>query len=250
MSSGYTFVGQTLGVDYEILYTAGILSVALAGLCGLSAKKIVKAPNPLVPDGKFSIRFIGDLACSFILSFGDSVLGKENRKYLPFAGSIFIYLLFLNLSSLIPGLGAETGGKWPETLAFNFGIALTVFVFYHFWGIYELGIVQYFKHFLGGPAFEKGGMLAIGLVIAVLEMVSNCIRPLSLSLRLYGNITGDHLVLGVFTDLTKFLVPVVFYALGTFVSFMQAFVFMMLTMVFIKFAVERGHGEVEHKEQH
>ena len=80
MSSGYTFVSQAVGQEYEVLYTAGVLSVVLVGLSFWSAKKITKAKNPLVTDKKFSIRFLGDFICSFIMSLGDSVMGKENRK--------------------------------------------------------------------------------------------------------------------------------------------------------------------------
>ena len=154
---------------------------------------------------------------------------SENRKYLPFVGTIFIYILFSNLLGLIPGFSMPT-----DSILFNLGIALVVFVLYNYWGIREVGAVAYFKHLLG-PIWW------IAPLLLVIEIISHIVRPISLSLRLFGNMTGDHIVLAVFTDLTKYVFPVIFYGLGTFVCLMQAFVFTLLTMIYIRFAV--AHDE-------
>ena len=77
-----------------------------------------------------------------------------------------------------------------------------------------------------------------------LELIDNLVRPLSLSLRLFGNMMGDHLVLEIFTDLTKLVVPVLFYFLGAFVSLIQAFVFTLLSVIYVSLAV--GHAEEQH----
>jgi F-type H+-transporting ATPase subunit a len=80
-----------------------------------------------------------------------------------------------------------------------------------------------------------------------LELIDNLVRPVSLALRLFGNMTGDHLVLEIFTDLTKLVVPVLFYMLGAFVSLIQAFVFTLLTIIYVSLAV--GHAD-EHEHHH
>ena len=77
-----------------------------------------------------------------------------------------------------------------------------------------------------------------------LEIIDNLVRPVSLGLRLFGNMTGDHLVLEIFTDLTKLIIPVIFYFLGAFVSLIQAFVFTLLSVIYVSLAV--GHGEEHH----
>jgi F-type H+-transporting ATPase subunit a len=93
--------------------------------------------------------------------------------------------------------------------------------------------MPYFKHFIGPVPLLAPLMIPI-------EMISHLARPMSLSLRLFGNITGDHLVVGIFLGLVPFVVPTIFYGLGVFVSFMQAFIFAVLSMIYIAGAVEHG----------
>jgi F-type H+-transporting ATPase subunit a len=138
----------------------------------------------------------------------------------------------MNLIGLIPGMVSPT-----TTVSVNVAIALIVFLSFNYYGIREQGLVNYLKHF-AGPVWWLAPLLF------PLEILSAVLRVLTLNLRLYWNITADHIVLGVFTELTKYVVPVIFYGLGTFVCFMQAFVFTTLTMVYIFLAVD--HGAEEH----
>ena len=245
MATGYSFVGNIFGHDNELLIAGGIVAVATAALAWRCNVALKKAEDPIIPDDKFSFRTIGEGLAQFVLSLGDIVMGKHNRKYLPFVGCVFMYILFLNLAGLIPGFHGPTGGKWPESFLFNCGVAVVVFVCYHIWGIRDVGIGNYIKHLFGGSELSKFPFVFVGLFVCCVEIVSHTVRIFSLSLRLFGNITGDHLVLAVFTDLAHYVVPVVFYVLGAFVSFMQAFVFAMLSMVYIRFATEHEHSEEE-----
>jgi F-type H+-transporting ATPase subunit a len=106
------------------------------------------------------------------------------------------------------------------------------FVAYNYYGFRENG-VQYLKHFVG-PIWW------LGVLMVPLELIDNLVRPFSLGLRLFGNMTGDHVVLEIFTDLTKVVIPVVFYVLGAFVSLVQAFVFTLLSLVYVSLAVAHG----------
>jgi F-type H+-transporting ATPase subunit a len=243
MASGFSFVGTLVGYENEALYAGAIVAGVTAAVAWRSSVALRKASDPLVPDDKLSLRSFGEGIAQFVLNFGDSVMGVHNRKYLPFVGTVFLYILFLNLSGLIPGFHGPTGGSWPKNLLFNMGIAIVVFVSYHIWGVRDVGIVNYIKHFLGGPDLVKFPMIFVGVFVCCVEIVSHCVRIFSLSLRLFGNITGDHLVLGVFTQLVPLVVPVAFYLMGTFVAFIQAFVFMVLSMVYIRFATEHEHEE-------
>ena len=133
---------------------------------------------------------------------------------------------------LVPGFS-------PPTSNFNItlGLGVASFLTYNAIGIRAQGLVNYLKHFVG-PIWW------LGVLMVPLELIDNLVRPLSLSLRLFGNMMGDHLVLEIFTDLTKLVVPVLFYFLGAFVSLIQAFVFTLLSVIYVSLAV--GHAEEQH----
>jgi len=104
---------------------------------------------------------------------------------------------------------------------------------YNYYGIKDNGLA-YLKHFMGP-------MIYIAPLMIIIEIISHIVRPVSLSLRLFWNMTGDHLVLGIFTDLTHFIIPVLFIALGLFVSFLQAFIFTILSSIYISLSIAHEH---------
>ena len=238
MSSGHgvNFVQLAVGERYESVYSAGFMAVVILLFAFLARTKLNRTEKKIVPDSNLSSRNLAELICVFILNLGDNVMGKENRKYLPFLATLFLYIAAVNMLGLLPGFSMPTDG-----FSFNLGVALVVFVLYTFWGVREVGIKNYLKH-LWGPIWW------VGFLLFPIELISHVVRPISLSLRLFGNMTGDHTVLMVFTDLTKFVIPVIFYGLGMFVCLMQAFVFTLLTMIYIRFAVTHEHDE--HEEAH
>lgn len=231
MAAGHAlnFIEVIVGAENRVLATASLVAAGLVLLAFVARKRLDTARNPIIPDDKLTARNFAELVVTFILNLGDNVMGKENRKYLPFVGTLFFYIAVMNLIGLIPGFLMPT-----DTLEFNLGIGFSVFVLYNIWGIQAVGLVNYVKH-LFGP------VVALAPLIFVIELVSHAVRPVALSLRLFGNMLGDHLVLGISTDLTKIVIPVIFYFLGTFVCLIQAFVFTLLTMVYIRMAV--AHDE-------
>lgn len=235
MSSNLLFVDSLVGHAQAPLVTAGIVAggFAVASVLAKASLKPSSSNNILIPEQKLNVRGFFTVFSEMVLWLGDSAMGKQNRKYLPFIASLFLFLFLLNMIGLIPGFLMPT-----DQFQFNLGIALVVFALYNYWGIKELGIKAYLKH-LWGPVF------AIGPLLFVIELVSHCIRPVTLSLRLFGNMTGDHLALSIFSDLTQgtvaFFVPVIFYMLGTVVCFVQAFVFSLLSMIYIRLAVAHEH---------
>ncbi len=246
--SEFTFISSVVGHDWEAPVAGALVATAIFACGSIGLRKMRASSNPLVPDSHLSFRNLFELIAEFLIGLGDSAMGKENRKYLPFVGTIFIYTLFMNLLGLVPGFVMPT-----HSFLFNCGIAAVVFILYNFWGIKEVGIVAYLKH-MCGPSFNVLGM-QIPLLLPLLfpiELVSHFIRPLSLSLRLFGNMTGDHAVVGAFTELTYgspfFWIPVIFYLLGTVVCVIQAFVFTLLTMIYIGLAVtHEDHGDEGHE---
>lgn len=156
------------------------------------------------------------------------VIGEEGRKFVPLFGALFFFLLFNNIVGLIPGMTPAT-----DNLNTTLGLGLFAFLAYNYYGFKEHGI-GYLKQFLGP-------LLPLAPLMLIIELISHFVRPASLGLRLQGNMMGDHTVLGIFLDLVPYGLPVIFYCLGLFVCFMQAFVFTLLTMIYVSLAISHDH---------
>jgi F-type H+-transporting ATPase subunit a len=204
----------------------------------LKARSELSKDSAIVPDETLSARNVFELLIEAIGGLADSVVGHGAEKYVPLLSSFFIFILVSNAFGLLPGFT-------PPTSDFNITFALGVvsFVAFNYWGFKAQG-VGYLKHF-------AGPILWLAPLMFVLEMISAFVRPVSLGLRLYGNLFGDHLVLEIFTGLTKVGVPVIFYMLGTLVTVIQAFVFTLLSMIYVALAVaHHDDGHAEHAHSH
>ena len=168
------------------------------------------------------------------------VIGKEYRTYLPLIGTLGIYIFIGNVLGMVPGFLSPT-----SNLNITASCAIPVFVYYNYHGIRKHGLWAYLAHFMG-PVWWLAWLLF------PVEIVSHMARMLSLSMRLFGNIFAEELIIGslnqyIFPFLTS--IPVMF--LGLFASTIQAFIFVLLTMVYISGAVEESeaHGS-EHQAEH
>lgn len=179
-------------------------------------------------DEKPSLKGFFELITEFFSNIITGIIGEEGKKYVPFVTSIFIYILFSNLLGLIPGF-------YPPTMNINTNVGIAVFVFlsYNYFGLREHGIF-YFKRFLGPIPF-------LAILFLPIEILSHIFRPVSLSIRLFGNIFGDHTALETFTSLVPIFVPALFMVLGLIVSIVQAFVFALLSGIYIALAVSHEH---------
>jgi len=203
------------------LMVAGILVVFSL----LYKRSLGSFDEEIVPTGKISLKNLMQVAVENLLSLVEGIIGKDAKLYFPLIATLFIYIFINNLFGVIPGFLPAT-----ENVNTNFAMSITVFIYYNYVGIKSQGIKKYLKHFMG-PIWMLAPLMFL------IELVSHVVRPVSLSIRLFGNITGDHVVLGIFSDLVPLVVPVVFIALGIFISFIQAFVFTLLTSVYIALAV-------------
>jgi len=170
-----------------------------------------------------------ELIVSGVEEFMVSVVGDEGRWLLPLAATVFIYIFACNLSGLIPGF-------FPPTASINTTVscALVVVVFTHVIGIKYHGI-KYIKHFLG-PVWWMAPL------IFIIEIIGHLARILSLTFRLFGNMAGHELVLGILFMLAgAFFAPLPIMALGIFVAFVQAFVFFLLSIIYFSGAMEHAH---------
>lgn len=223
-----------LGLGQYDYILGSILVLVFLTLAGLSIKKALAKEGSVLPDEKFSIRTIFEiLTIDFLFDLFTNMLGsKENaKKYFPLLGASFFFILFANFLGIIPGFLPPTGN-------FNVPVAcaLVIFVMYNFYGFKENGLA-YLKHFAGPVIF-------LAPLMFIIEVISHFVRPVSLSLRLFMNITGDHLILGVFTNLVHYIIPAIFIGLGIFVSFLQAFIFTVLSAIYISLATAH-EAEIE-----
>ncbi|MGH2304807.1 F0F1 ATP synthase subunit A [Campylobacter taeniopygiae] len=178
-----------------------------------------------VPRG---LQNLGEAFLEGVLSMGRDTLGDEKsaRKYLPLVATLGIIIFFSNVIGIIPGFHSPTA-----SLNLTLSLAIIVFVYYHFEGIRTQGVVRYFSHFMGPIKFLAPLMFPI-------EIVSHFSRVISLSFRLFGNIKGDDLFLMVILALVPYVAPLPAYVLLTFMAFLQAFIFMILTYVYLAGAVK------------
>jgi len=215
-----------LGLDKYDYILGSILVLILLALAGLKIKKALSSDDSVLPDDKFSIRTIFEiLTIDFLFDLFTNMLGsrKNAKLYFPILGASFFFIMFANLLGIIPGFLPPTGN-------FNVPVAcaIVIFVLYNYYGFKENGMA-YLKHFAGPVIF-------LAPLMFVIEIISHLVRPLSLSLRLFMNITGDHMVLGVFTNLVHYIIPAIFIGLGIFVSLLQAFIFTVLSAIYISLA--------------
>ena len=215
----FTFFGLFTH-DKTFIYITHLLLSAGAALLLV---RVAMSNLQLVPRGTQNIMeaYIGG-----VLQMGTDVMGREPaRRYLPLVATIGLFVGIANLIGVIPGFEAPTAFlEMPLTLA------LVVFVYYNFEGIRRQGIVKYFKHFLGPVWWLYWLMFPI-------EIVSHFSRLVSLSFRLFGNVKGDDMFLMVILMLAPWILPMIPFALLTFMALLQAFIFMMLTYVYLGGAV-------------
>jgi F-type H+-transporting ATPase subunit a len=237
LASGYTFMSE---VEHALHIPQHVITFALMGALFLVMgtmyrAKLAGVKNATIPDKGITFRNIFEALGQFIYNLARNIMGEEEaKKYYTVIMLLFTFVFANNLIGLMPGF-------LPPTDNFNTTLALGIFVFlyYNYQGIRAQGLVGHIKHFMG-PVWY------LAVLILPIELISHSVRPLSLGLRLKGNMEGDHLVLSIFSGLIPYVVPIPFYVIGLFVCFMQAFVFTLLTMVYISLATAHHDHDEEH----
>lgn len=227
---GFLLLNQIPGLEHAPYHVLGAIFAALvvAVVAWVGAARIRSGQASPVPTGRLDLQTILEVIVGMVLSFAENIIGHEGRRFLTLIGSLALFILFSNLLGLIPGFLPPT-----EHLGTTAVLGLTVFFVTHAVGIKANG-PAYIKHFLG-PIWW------LAIIMLPIEIISHLARPLSLSVRLFGNMYGDHQVFGLFTQLVPLVVPVLAMGLGIFVALIQTFVFCLLTMMYIAGAV--AHDE-------
>ncbi len=171
------------------------------------------------------------------------VIGDHGLKYFPVVATFALLILVSNLMGLFPLFMSPTAAT-----SVTFALGISSFIYYTYVGIKENGLIKYLAHFTG-PKLPFVMMLIITPLIFVIELFSNLIRPATLGVRLFANMFADEqiasIIANLFPPFTQFLVPVILLPLGLFVALVQAFVFTLLSMIYLS-EVAHAHGEHEH----
>jgi F-type H+-transporting ATPase subunit a len=181
-----------------------------------------------IPSSRFGIKGFFEAVTEFVVSISDMVIGEDGRKFVPMFITIFLFVLINNVFGMLPGWTPAT-----DNLNTTLAIGIFMFITYNYYGVREHG-AAYIKQFMGPIMFLAPFMFLV-------EMISHSVRPFSLGLRLQGNMSGDHILLGVFYGLFEYLLPIPLMFLGLFVCFMQAFVFTMMGMIYVSMAISHDH---------
>jgi F-type H+-transporting ATPase subunit a len=184
----------------------------------------------------------------FLSDFGIGLAGPKARPYIPIFAAFFILILFDNWIGLVPPVGKIELLRAPSSdVNITIGMALISFIIFHVEGIRHLGVRGYLGKFFPIGEFRKGiGAGFIGMFVGLIELMLEFVKPVTLSMRLFGNIYGGEVALGVITALTIAIIPVALLGLELMLNAIQALIFSVLTLMFIVLAIEGHHDEESH----
>jgi F-type H+-transporting ATPase subunit a len=232
------FNDHLAGVANAVLSMAGLKTMERPWSTSLSMEILVAAiivvlfailRSQLSMDRPGKLQHSFEVIYDFLHKQSEESVGHDGPKYLSLFGSIFIFVLFCNLIGIIPTFESPT--MFPEVPA---GLAMLVFCYYNLMGIFANGVGRYLAHFAGPIWWMAPLMIPI-------ELVSHMARPLSLTIRLFANMYAGERVTVVFLGLTYIIAPAVFMGLHVFVSFLQAYIFALMTMMYVGSAVAHEH---------
>jgi len=211
------------------VFIAMLVGFILVGV-GFAYRRHARSEAAVRPPEQLGFFFFIDLLLNSLRRFMTEILGNEEdvRRFFPMGAGIFLFIVLSDLVGLVPGFEPPT-----SHLQMNLGIALTVFIATHYFGIRQQGW-RYLKQFTGNS-------WVLAPLMVVLELLSHIVRPLSLTVRLLGNMVADHKVLAIFSFLFPLLMPIPFLFLGLIVSVIQALVFMTLSVIYFSLATSHDH---------
>jgi F-type H+-transporting ATPase subunit a len=206
--------------DYVVMVI--IVAVFMMLFFGLASRRLSIVPGKLQNLLEYVIEFFeGQLT---------DIIGPAGKKFLPVVGTVGLFIFFCNILGLIPGLMSPT-----SKLNVTIGCALTVFLYYHYQGMKAQGVLKYLKQF-------TGPIPAMAPLMIPIEIISHFSRPVSLSIRLFSNIFAEDVLIVVIASIIPIFLPLPFMALSIFTAVLQAFVFVLLSCIYLASAVEHEEG--------
>jgi F-type H+-transporting ATPase subunit a len=234
-------------VVFDVSISSTLLTMWIVAAVVLVAFWLMSRGRKMVPGrGQNLVEW----AYEMVESFGMSLGGPAAKPYIPLFAGFFFFILFSNWSGLIPGVGRVVWFRAPTSdVNITIGLALVAFFFFQFQGFKHLGL-GYLGKFFPLHEFRKGiGAGLIAMFVGLVELLLEFVKPVTLSMRLFGNIYGGEVALGVLTALTVALIPLAMYALEVMLNLVQALIFSTLTLMFTLAAIEH-HGDEHDEKQH
>lgn len=230
--------GRAVGYEFEdpgkpipdYMVMTGLITLVITAL-GLFVRSRLSVENP----GKFQILLEDGVRA--VRGMLEQWIGPKGPRYTPLVTTLGLFIIMGNYMGLVPGLMAPT-----SSINVTLGCALTIWVYYHYQGIKVQGIGPYLAHFAAPP----GAPLALAPIMLPIELISHLSRVMSLSLRLFGNVFGEELVIAILFSIIPFLVPLPMMLLGLVTGGLQAFIFMLLSIIYLQGAVAVEHHQDEH----
>ena len=206
---------------YDHLFCASLAALVTLLICFAVKRKLARVPAPLQAGLEAVLKGLQGLL--------DDNIAHHSERYLPLVGTLTLFIFLCNLFGMVPGLNSPTS-NWNVTL----GCALLVFFHYNFEGVKTVGPLKYLAHF-AGPVWW------LAWLIFPLEIIGLFARILSHSVRLFANMSGEHVVSGLLFGALPLLLPVPGMVLGLFSVLIQTLVFVLLTVIYISLAVAEEH---------
>lgn len=230
------------GFHVPVVVQAALLAIVLLLVAGMVVRRqLAGAGGGIVPDEGVTLRNLFEVLVDALAGMARDLMGDDWRRYFPIVGSIFVFVLLSNLMGLIPGAGGATSDT-NTTSAW----AIISFAVYNYIGIKTHGF-GYIKQFMGPALFDvtiggkKYHVRPIAPIMLPLEILLHLARIATLSIRLLANMFADHTVVAVWLSLIPIGIPAIFMGLGLVIAFLQAFVFALLTMIYINMAQAEAH---------
>jgi len=221
--------------------SSAVFATVLLVLIGLRVRSTVAQSGGVVPEEGLSVRNVLEVIVEMLADLGETAIGDDYRRYFPIVGTIFLFVLISNLMSLVPGmLGATSDVNTTAAWAIlSFLTYTAVGIKKHGWKyIYKFMGPSFFELKLAGKHYH---VRVLAPVFLVLEIPLDLARIVTLAIRLLANMFADHMVVMVWISLVPIAIPAIFMGLGILVSFLQAFVFALLTMIYIRLALDEVH---------
>lgn len=218
---------------------AALVVLLILGVASLVARMRVKdVEKAVIPPSKFGVVAFFELLLETLFGLMEQIIGPTYKRYVPVIGTIGLFIFTSNLLGLVPGMLPAT-----DNLNTTLALGVVVFVYFNFHGLRAHGL-HHLTH-LANPVGTWWGWFLMPLMLPI-ELISLCVRPISLGIRLAANMVGDHAVLLAFAGIFPLLLPLPFYVLGLLVSLIQTAVFVILSCVYIALHTAEAEGEGHH----
>jgi F-type H+-transporting ATPase subunit a len=225
---GYSFIGHRDPSyrSFEAIVTSMMVVVLVTVLAIRTRRTLADVDRAVVPDDTLTLRTFMEAFISYFYGLARDVMGpKRAKRYFPIVGSAACFIFFANLLALLPGFAPPT-----SNLNITLGCALCVFILFNYYGLQANGF-NYVKHFAGPKWY-------LAPLIFPIELISTCVRPVTLSIRLMVNMAVDHLLGTIALGMVALFIPVPLMLLGAIVIVVQTLVFSLLTSIYIGLATE------------